>query len=80
MNNEEILEKIVRDAENWCEPAQSLRIIIDALISANLQLAEEDEDSQELVDKKYKAEELLFKIANHYSNGYREKNEEFNWW
>ena len=56
------LDLIFHDAENWCEPAQKLRKVLDLLVQADLH-EQRDETDDEVYASISEAKTSLFQIA-----------------
>jgi hypothetical protein len=56
-----------------CDAARSLSKLLDALVDANFQEAEDGSDSDEEYERVSAAKLFFFKLATKLTNGYREK-------
>ena len=73
--NENEIKGIVLDGESYCDPGLSLRKVLDALVDANFQEAEEDPSDEEDYERRSLAKTFLFKLATALTNGHRNKND-----
>jgi len=62
---------IVREADSNCDAGRALRTVLQLLVDANLQNADENDDTEEQRDAKSQAEASLFALATALTNGYR---------
>lgn len=71
--DENTIKGIVLDSESYCDPGVSLRKVLDALVDANFQEAEEDPYDEEDYERRSQAKTFLFKLATMMTNGNRNK-------
>jgi len=74
-SDENSIKGIVLDGESCCDPGLSLRKVLDALVDANFQEAEEDPYDDEDHERRSQAKTFLFKLATMMTNGHRNKED-----
>lgn len=71
--DEHMIKGIVLDGESYCDPGLSLRKVLDALVDANFQEADEDPYDEEDYERRNQAKTFLFKLATMMTSGHRNK-------
>ena len=67
------LESVLIDKDATCDPGRKLQIVLDALVDANFQEAEEDPYDEEDYERRSIAKTFLFKLATALTQGNRNK-------
>ncbi len=67
------LESVLIDKDATCDPGRKLQIVLDALVDANFQEAEEDPYDEEDYERRSIAKTFLFKLAMALTQGNRNK-------
>lgn len=73
--NDDDVKSVLYDKDATCDPGRKLQMVLDALVDANFQEADEDPYDHEDHERRSAAKLFLFKLATALTNGYRNKDE-----
>lgn len=69
------VSNVIFFSKDNCDAARALSMVLDALVDANLQNADDMPDADEEHERTCDATLFLWKLANHLTNGWRDKLE-----
>lgn len=69
------VSNVIAFSKDNCDAARALSMLLDALVDANFQEADDMLDADEEYERVNAAEIFLFQLATKLTNGYRDKKE-----
>lgn len=71
--NDDDVKSVLYDKDATCDPGRKLQMVLDALVDANFQEADEDPYCEEDHERRSAAKLFLFRLATALTNGKRDK-------
>jgi hypothetical protein len=75
--SEDDVKSVLLDKDANCDSGRKLRIVLDALVDANLQDSDEYFETDQEYERVASAKLFLFKLATALTNGHRDKPDVF---
>ena len=69
------VSNVITFSQDNCDAGRALSMLLDALVDANFQEADDMPDTDEEYERVNSAKIFLFQIATKLTNGYREKQD-----
>ena len=67
------VSNVIAFSKDNCDAGRALSMLLDALVDANVQEADEDPYSEDDAERTSAAKGFLFQLATKLTNGYRDK-------